>query len=113
MALIPQVAHLRSAMPHFHQLRAGPPWLGHDGIVMFATNGATTSVQLVIPSLNINTTLIPDYAAGLAQQQRDPIDFGIGGVNLVALSYMVLGEWSNFPGQPSWAQLEFGLDTPP
>jgi hypothetical protein len=45
-------------------------------------------------ALNINTTLVPDYAKGLAQENRDPADSGIdpaGG--LLALSYVVLVYW--------------------
>jgi len=80
---------------------------------VFTTNGATTSVQLVIPSLNINTVLIPDYAAGLAQQQRDPLDWGVDpGGGLSALSYVVLGEWQTGGlGQTKMLQLQFGIDT--
>jgi hypothetical protein len=71
---------------------------------------------MVIPSLNINTTLVPDYAEGLAQQNRDPIDFGIdpaGGLS--ALSYVVLGYWLANPHPNDGAnatQLVFGIDTP-
>lgn len=89
----------------------GAPLSGHDGMAVFTTNGSTTSVQIVIPSLNINTTLVPDYAKGLAQQNRDPVDWGIdpaGGLS--ALSYMVLGYWLN--SGVNATQLLFGVDTP-
>src|SRR5436853_2282008 len=40
---------------------AAAPVSGQDGAAIFSTSGSTTSVQLVIPSANINTTLISDY----------------------------------------------------
>ena len=89
----------------FASTPGGAPVSAHDGMAVFSTNGATTSVQLVIPSLNINATIIPDYGAALAQQQHDPLDFGF------ALNYLVLDAWSNAPGQPGTLQLQFGLDT--
>ena len=90
----------------------GTPVSGHDGMAIFTSNGSTTSVQLVIPSLNISTTLVPDYAKGLAQQNRDPLDWGIDPVGgLTALTYMVLGPWfGNSVGNVP--QLLFGIDTP-
>ena len=72
----------------------GTPVSGHDGMAIFTTNGSATSVQLVIPSLNISTTLVPRLRKGSGSAKSRSPGLGIDPVGgLTALAYMVLGPW--------------------
>jgi C-lobe and N-lobe beta barrels of Tf-binding protein B len=98
-----------------YQRSGAAPVSAPEGSADFNTSGNTTSLQLIIPALNINATLVSDYAKGLDQQKSD-FNNGItdvgGAVSLGALDYVAFGGWAADTISEPAVQFLFGIETP-